>query len=107
MKKNILFRTLESDIIVPALIIIAEHKKITTSGLADKLERLYCPTGEDAVAPKNRNDMKIRQIIRNLVSHRTLDKSGVAIYENGYLRITDKGRDTVALILKTLWGVAV
>ena len=99
-------RILEKDIILPALIIISENIAISTGYLADKLERLYQPTGSDADILKNRNDMKIRQIVRNLVSHRTLEKKGLATYYGGILVITAEGKNYVARNLRSLRGVA-
>lgn len=101
MKNKMIDRTLENDIIFPALLIISEHGAVSTSKLADTLEKLYRPTGEDAQILKNRSDRKIRQIVRNLVSHRKLDKMGLAKYVNGNLYITHLGRIHVENTLKS------
>ena len=47
---------------------------------------------------KNRNDTKVEQVIRNLVSNKTLEKSGLATYDNEKrtLQITDAGLAYVA-----------
>ena len=67
-------RITEPDLILPALYIINRIPGITTSDLIQELREIFSPTGEDAVILQGRNDDKFSQIVRNLVSHHTLDQ---------------------------------
>ena len=48
--------------------------------------------GEDLSILKNRKDDKFSQIVRNLKSHDTLEKSGFAKYEMRHLFLTNEGK---------------
>jgi hypothetical protein len=80
-------RTLEADLIDPAIALIAKFGdvenglEITT--LARKLREVLRPTAADLVPLKGRKDDRLSQVIRNLVSHRTLEKRGFAKYRKG------------------------
>lgn len=67
-------RISESDLILPALYVIQKQPGITTSELIDELRNIFKPTGEDAEILHGRADDKFSQIVRNLVSHHTLDQ---------------------------------
>ena len=67
-------RITEPDLILPALYIIEMHSGITTSELIQELRYIFNPSGEDAEILQGRNDDKFSQIVRNLVSHHTLDQ---------------------------------
>lgn len=91
-------RMSEPDLILPALWFMANYPAewISTSTLIGSLRQLLRPTGEDAKILSGRRDDRFSQIVRNLASHKTLEKDGLAEYEarqdNGYWRITDAGR---------------
>jgi 5-methylcytosine-specific restriction endonuclease McrA len=55
------------------LYIIHQNPGITTTDLSAELRRLFKPSGEDAEILRGRKDDKFSQIVRNLVSHHTLD----------------------------------
>ena len=67
-------RIKESDLILPALYVIYRRPGITTAELIRELRSRFNPTGEDAEILHGRNDDKFSQIVRNLVSHHTLDQ---------------------------------
>lgn len=67
-------RISEPNLILPALYIINRIPGITTSDLLQELREIFNPTGEDAEILQGRNDDKFSQIVRNLVSHHTLDQ---------------------------------
>jgi hypothetical protein len=78
-----------SDLIVPAVAIIAAHPDgIGTSELSTLLRR----QGEDLEPLKKRADDKFSQKVRNLKSHKTLEKLGLAVHEFGLWRITELGQ---------------
>ena len=66
-------RITEPDLILPALYVIQKQPGITTGELIRELRAIFNPTGEDAEILHGRNDDKFSQIVRNLVSHHTLD----------------------------------
>ena len=67
-------RITEPDLILPALYVIHNQPGITTGELIVELRSIFNPTGEDAEILQGRNDDKFSQIVRNLVSHHTLDQ---------------------------------
>ena len=68
----------EGELIVPAMEIIsaAPDGKISTSELIKKLEDRFGPKGEDAEILQGRYDTKFSQKVRNLKSHKTLQRAG-------------------------------
>lgn len=98
-------RTRERDLIVPALRILAEYahpeRGMTTAELADRLRGQITPTAEDLEMLTNRKDDRLSQVIRNLVSHRTLERRGLAVYHKGaidglgYYKLTPMGLRTL------------
>ncbi len=94
-------RICESDLVLPALRLMAERPGgfIGTSDLIAELAEVFNPTGMDAQIIPGRSDTYFSQKVRNLVSHRNAANSFIA---NGYaeyvgrrrgLRITDAGRE--------------
>jgi len=79
----------EPDLILPALYVIDSRPSVTTTDLISELRFIFNPTGEDAEILSGRSDDKFSQIVRNLVSHHTLD----ARY--GYTKLT-RGKSTNA-----------
>jgi 5-methylcytosine-specific restriction enzyme A len=91
-------RISERDLILPSLLCIEKNNRtITTTELIQKLRDLLHPNGEDLSILKDRSDDKFSQKVRNLVSHKTLEKLGFATYEKlsnvGLLTITTEGVD--------------
>ncbi len=83
----------EGELILPSLYLMSLRTdgKMGTSDLISELRVLLKPDGENLEILKNRADDKFSQIVRNLVSHKTLVSLGYAEYENGVFTITNKG----------------
>ena len=98
-------RTLEADLIDPSIALIArfgdEENGLEISVLAKKLREIIRPTAADLMQLKGRKDDRLSQVIRNLVSHRTLEKRGLATYRKGMAMtkgsyvLTDLGKASV------------
>ena len=87
----------ELDLIIPALEVIAAHPDgIDTSELVSLLRRQLKPTGDDLEILAGRNDDKFSQKVRNLKSHDTLEKRGLAIFVDGRFHITQAGEVLVS-----------
>ncbi|WP_099557455.1 hypothetical protein [Hartmannibacter diazotrophicus] len=94
----------ERDLIHPTITIIAEYgdpdEGLSISELAPFLRDILRPSRDDLSALRNRSDDRLSQKIRNLVSHRTLERRGFAIYRrtpdapDGRYILTDLGWDT-------------
>src|SRR5688572_16362568 len=90
-------RITEPDLILPALYVIQRQPGITTGELIQELRAIFKPTGEDAEILHGRNDDKFSQIVRNLVSHHTLDQRlgytilGGSKASNSTHTLSDKG----------------
>lgn len=99
-------RISEKDVIFPALLLLAQAKvylkdpNISTAVLKKSIfDNIEDNLSDADLEPlKNRNDTKVDQVIRNLVSNKTLEKSGLASYdhEKRTLRITDAGMTYIA-----------
>ncbi len=89
-------RVSETELMLPALYFIDREPGITTSRLKSLLVNLLRPTGKDAEIARNRSDTYFEQKVRNLVSHRTLERLGYAEYvrasNDGIHTITEAGR---------------
>jgi hypothetical protein len=82
----------ESDLVIPALeIIAASPVGIGTSELSSILRRQLKPTGDDLEILAGRNDDKFSQKVRNLKSHDTLERRGLATFVNALYHITQAG----------------
>ncbi len=98
-------RIKEGDLVDPALRLIAEFGDpdlgLEISVLAKKLRLVLHPSKEDLEILESRKDDRLSQVIRNLVSHRTLEKKGLAKYRKGtaYTRgsfvLTELGRASI------------
>ncbi len=87
----------ESDLIVPATAIIAAHPGgIGTTELSKQLRSQLRPSGDDLTILANRNDDKFSQKVRNLKSHETLEKRGLATFSFGLYHITPTGKTFAA-----------
>ncbi len=99
-------RIKERDLIAPALRIIAEFGDaefgLESAVLAKKLRESLQPSQDDLEILEGRKDDRLSQVIRNLVSHRTLEKKGLAKYRKGtaYTRgsyvLTDLGKASIS-----------
>ena len=90
-------RVPEAELVVPALQLLCEapNGELSTTLLIQRLLEYFTPEGDDAEILKNRNDTKFTQKVRNLKSHKTLEKAGLAEpIEDGF-RITAAGRELV------------
>lgn len=90
-------RITERQLVLPALYLMTKLNDgiISTSDLILKLTKVMHPTGVDAEILKGRNDTYFSQKVRNLKSHDTLVRQGLADnYDNGF-KITRRGADYV------------
>lgn len=94
MKTKPKTRISEGELVLPTLFILSNSKsgEISTSLLIDKLRELLRPSGEDTQKLVGRQDDKFSQKVRNLVSHKTLEKENYATHTNGVFRISSFGR---------------
>jgi len=84
----------ENQIVVPALLAIENAGgSIQTSELIDLIADQFVLDEADMTQLLNRNDERYTQIVRNLKSHDTLTKRGLAVDIEGGFRITNKGRN--------------
>jgi predicted HNH restriction endonuclease len=92
-------RISESELIFPTLRFLNEKGNLKTSELIKLLEAELKPTGRDAELLKGRKDTHFSQKVRNLKSHNTLIRAGLATYQAGALpgegiySIASKGRE--------------
>lgn len=99
-------RVTEKELVFPALLLLAQAKvylkdpNVPTSVLKKSIfDNIEDNLSDEDLAPlKNRNDTKVDQVIRNLVSNKTLEKVGLASYdhEKRTFKITDAGLAYVA-----------
>ncbi|OIJ14258.1 hypothetical protein BKP35_07085 [Anaerobacillus arseniciselenatis] len=81
----------EQDLVKPALKQIFLNGKITTTKLIQALRNELKPSGRDLEIIKGRKDDYFSQKVRNLKSHKTLEKTKWAIYEEDNWKLTEKG----------------
>lgn len=83
----------ESELIIPALEYLAACKTpASTSDLINYLEKSLLPSGHDAMIMPSRKDSFFSQKVRNLKSHDSLKRLGLAIHRKGKWEITKTGR---------------
>lgn len=83
----------ESELILPALVYLRKARTPkTTSSLITYLQDLLRPSGHDAAIIPGRQDTYFSQKVRNLKSHDSLERMGLATYQEGSWAITDAGR---------------
>lgn len=89
--------TEEQEIILPTLKLLKENTQgLTTTQIKKALINTLPLSKEDnEPSPTRKGEIKFEQIIRNLKSHDTLEKKGLATYKNGLFKITDKGLDYI------------
>lgn len=82
----------EQMLVIPALVsMLMKHGGINTSQIIRDLIKMLKPKGHDAQIIGGRRDTYFSQKVRNLKSHNTLIKKGLATYRNGVWKITKKG----------------
>ncbi len=86
-------RITENQLVLPSLFLmsLSPSKGLSTSELIPKLRELLKPAGEDLEILSGRKDDKFSQKVRNLKAHDTFEKYGLAKYEGGIFKITEKG----------------
>lgn len=83
----------ESDLVVPTLrILISRSMGADATYLIRELGKELKPKGRDAEIIKGRRDTYFSQKVRNLKSHNTLTRKGIAVYSEGVFKITEEGR---------------
>jgi hypothetical protein len=87
-------RVKEPELIRPTVELLdaAPNGEMQTTDIIVALEAAFRPKGEDNAILDGRNDTKFSQKVRNLKSHATLEKRGLAIRIPGGFRITPAGR---------------
>lgn len=77
-------RISERELILPSLHLLfgAEGQKLTTTDLIIELRNLLNPQGEDLIQIEGRADDKFSQKVRNLRTHRTLEKNNYTSFDS-------------------------
>lgn len=98
-------RIREPDLIEPVLKLISEHGDeyggLDVTKIDELLRQQLILSDEDKQILKGRKDDRFSQVVRNLVSHRTLERHGVAeyrktgMYRRGAYYLTPKGASMV------------
>lgn len=85
-------RIAESELILPSLYLLSEstNKECNTTDLIDWIRKLLNPEKEDLEILRGRSDDKFSQKVRNLKSHKTLEKNWYATYSKNKFKITKK-----------------
>ena len=84
----------ESELIPVAVKIIKKNSSgINTSNLIKQLRIELKPEGDDAIILVNRSDDKFSQKVRNLKSHKTLERKNLAIFKDEKFHITENGEN--------------
>jgi len=82
----------EIDLVPAAVEIIKTWKEgIDTQNLVKELRKKLKPSGADIIILANRNDDKFSQKVRNLKSHKTLEKKDLVIFKKNKFFLTTKG----------------
>lgn len=80
-------RIRERDLVLPVLGLIAEigdaQAGLSITEIDKQLRRRLDLSSEDRKILKGRKDDRFSQVVRNLVSHRTLEREGLAEYRRG------------------------
>ena len=79
--------------LIPYAIKIIKNQSdgIDTANLIIKLREVMQPNGEDIEILSNRSDDKFSQKVRNLKSHKTLEKKNLVIFKNNKFYINQEG----------------
>jgi hypothetical protein len=92
----------EPDLIIPTLELLyhAPNGEMLTADIIAALVQQFEPEGEDNVILEKRSDTKFTQKVRNLKSHETLLKAGLAVHIYRGFKITTAGRKLVESLQK-------
>ena len=85
----------ERDLVLPALVLLEQSAAgLSTTDLIRGLADILRPDGPDIRILANRSDTYFSQKVRNLVSHRTLERAGLEVYDGvrSHHSITAAGR---------------
>jgi hypothetical protein len=87
----------EPELVIPTLELLynAPDGEMDTSDIIIALVRMFEPQGEDNEILDKRSDTKFTQKVRNLKSHKTLLKAGLATHTYRGFKITAAGRRLV------------
>ena len=92
----------EPELVIPTLELLdaAPDGEMKTADIIAALENMFGPEGEDNKILDGRHDTKFSQKVRNLKSHKTLEKAGLAeaIYRG--FKITPAGRKLIKSLKK-------
>lgn len=87
----------EPELVIPALKILADPANrttgVTTTHLIRRLRSALRPSGHDTEIIAGRSDDYFSQKVRNLKSHNTLERRGLATHGRGRFTITEAGLD--------------
>ena len=91
----------DKDLIAPALIIIANKKNnLSTSSLIKLLKENSIVPSKELEILKNRTDNKFSQKIRNLISHKVLEKNFLAKVDNNNIELNYYGKKIGNYLIK-------
>ena len=92
------------NLIAPALSVINLEKNntISTSKLIDNLKKKSIISETEKIILKNRSDDKFSQKIRNLISHKVLEKYNLAKSSKNKIELTNHGKRLGKLINKNI-----
>lgn len=94
----------DDNLIVPAIITIfnQEEKRITTTELIKHLRKQLILKEDDLKKLKGRSDDLFSQKVRNIKSHKTLEKLNLIYEVNGYICLTEHGKKIGKYLLENL-----
>jgi hypothetical protein len=92
----------EPELVIPTLELLdgAPNGEMKTTAIIAALDNMFGPEGEDNEILEGRHDTKFSQKVRNLKSHKTLEKAGLAEAVYRGFRITSAGRKLVMSLKK-------
>jgi len=88
----------ESELILPALAFLNSGSNVKTSNLVTNLQDMLKPTGRDAKIIAGRSDTYFSQKVRNLQSHKALQRRGLATLNSNTHEwtISEKGKSLIS-----------
>ena len=101
------FDTVNDSNLVPPALIVANYNssdKISTSKLISEIRLISEIPDEDKKILKDRSDDKFSQKIRNLVSHKVLEKYNLAVTSKNNIELTNHGKFIGKLIRENFIG---
>ncbi len=92
----------EPELVIPTLELLynAPDGEMKTTEIIEALSSQFKPEGEDAEILEQRSDTKFSQKVRNLKSHKTLVKAGLAVEIYRGFKITAAGKRLVESLKK-------